>query len=103
MIIDNGDGKRFYKQHRIQQHPNIITTFPSFFEKEKFNTVIEIGTAQGGFAIFLGEQSIEHNFKFVTYDIEQFSPVSDHIKNLNIDMRVGNTFEQKTINEIIEL
>lgn len=57
-----------YKGYPAMQNKNAYATFQSFFEKEKFEYVIEIGTAYGGLAYFLHEQSLQHKFKFTTFD-----------------------------------
>ena len=57
-----------YKGIPTIQAVNAFQVFKEFFLNEKFDVVIEIGTAYGGLSKFLHEQSKVHKFKFITYD-----------------------------------
>lgn len=61
--------RTLYNGIPTQQCENFHLVFEKFFNNEKFDHVIEIGTAYGGMALFLYEQSLKHNFIFETYDI----------------------------------
>lgn len=63
-----------YKDWPMQQNHRIFDYFPAFFEKEQFDTVIEIGTSEGGLSLYIHELSEEYNFTFWTYDIENKLP-----------------------------
>lgn len=63
-------GRFMYYGWPAQQNNNIFDYFPPFFEQKQFDTVIEIGTSEGGFSHYIYDLSQEHNFKFWTYDIE---------------------------------
>lgn len=58
----------------MQQNHRIFDYFPKFLEAEQFDTVIEIGTSEGGLALYMHELSKQYKFKFWTYDVERKMP-----------------------------
>ena len=92
---------------RIQQVQGAFEVFERFFELEKFDTVIEIGTGYGGLSMFLHMQSKIHNFEFVTYDIDLNNRVQNlielHDGDLPFDFRCEDCFAEKTISDIEEM
>ena len=108
-----GESRCKYKGITTQQNPNIFQTFEDFFTKEKFDYVIEIGTSYGGLSLFLHDQSLIHNFKFVSYDWFGFmngkwSHRTDKLKSqfngkYPFDFRDKNVFDTSTVNEIAEM
>lgn len=106
-----GQSRCEYKGLKTQQNPNVFNEFIEFFKNEKFDYIIEIGTSYGGFSLFLYEQSIQHNFNFITYDWSGFKGGSwdDRRKPLNkmfnnkipFDFRDKNVFENT--DEIIKI
>lgn len=62
----------YYKQYRCQQVPTFRRTFERFLHTIKPELIIEIGTGQGGFAIFLNDVIHEQklNCRQLTYDID---------------------------------
>ena len=95
---------------RAQQNPNAFQMFDKFFNENQFDFVIEIGTSFGGFSLYLYEQSIQHNWDFITYDYSKFkngiwSDRRRDLKNiwdgeLKFDFRDKDVFHQDTIDEI---
>lgn len=70
MAIKN---KEFYRGKTIKQVRGIVGVFDTFFEKEKFDHIIEIGTGNGAFSIYFAIKSNEMGAKFTTYDIKKIS------------------------------
>jgi len=68
--------------------------FDEFLQKEKFDNVIEIGTAFGGLCLFLYEKSLEYNYNFMSFDI------ADRIydKHLTMGRIVLDIFSEDAIN-----
>ncbi len=105
---------KFFKEEIIaQQTKGVVNVFENFFNENEFDYVIEIGTSFGGLSLFLYEQSLNHNFKFITYDWFGFkdgewSDRLDKLKKawggeLKFDFRDKNVFEESTIDEIASI
>lgn len=90
-----------YKGIPTMQNPNAFEVFEEFFKKEKFDTVIEIGTAYGGLSQFLYEQSILHGFSFITYDRYK-ERLHDNIPAPQFDFRNIDCFSEEGKEQIIE-
>lgn len=89
------DGKDFflYKNHVTMQSPIAVDVFSNFFKYNKFDHIIEIGTAGGGWSIFLKEQSDMMGIPFTTYDIQDRPTKGNEFRDLDIDFRVRCCFE----------
>jgi hypothetical protein len=89
-----------YNNVPAMQHPDTFAVFAEFFNENKFHHVIEIGTAYGGLALFMHEQSKLHGFTFRTYDITPLVPPPP------FDQRIGSCFdaphEQDIINTLMD-
>ena len=93
-----------------QQNPNVYSVFTQFFQDESFDFVIEIGTSYGGLSLYLYEQSLQHDFNFITYDYSGFrsgvwSERKQELKDawnneLLFDFRDKDVFSPTTITEI---
>lgn len=93
-----------YKGVRNQQSPQSFVLFKEFFqENQNIELVIEIGSGFGGFSCFLQDQSIEHNFKFITYESNEAKYKSILSLNKNIDCRNSNAISPFTLKEISNL
>ena len=71
----------------------------------KINQIIELGTYQGGYSLFLHLASMMYGFKFVTYDIEDKIFNKQLFNSLNVDFRKKNIFTyegEKEVSEIIK-
>ena len=86
-----------YKDWPMQQNHRIFDYFPAFFEEEQFDTVIEIGTSEGGLSLYMHELSQEYNFTFWTYDINNKLP-----HNPPFDFRQYSAWDGKGHDEIIQ-
>lgn len=94
--IDNRRGRFIYKGWPAQQNHRIFDYFPSFFEEEKFDIVIEIGTSEGGLSLYIHELSQNYNFDFWTYDTEMM------LNDLPpFDFRKKSAWDGEGYNEII--
>jgi len=85
-----------YKDWPVQQNHRIFDYFPKFFREEEFDTVIEIGTSEGGLALYMHELSEQYNFTFWTYDIDNKLPHAPPF-----DFRQKSAWDGEGFNEII--
>lgn len=92
-------GHSGYKTQFAMQNQLAFEKFKQFLAAEKFDNVIEIGTADGGFAFFLSDQSDIHGFNFITYDIKA-TPKSDEYNARNIRAVVRDVFAPESVEEI---
>jgi cephalosporin hydroxylase len=86
-----------------QQHHNVYSTFYKLIDDTKPKRILEIGTALGGFTIFLKKvvDSFNLDTKILTFDISA-RPWYDDMKKMGIDVRVEDIFNdyQDIPNEI---
>jgi len=61
------------REKGMKQKKGVLDVFDSFFAKEKFKTIIEIGTGSGNFSIYLAKKSKEMSATFITFDIKDIS------------------------------
>lgn len=96
------DGKDhfLYKNHVTMQTPVAMEIFDEFFKYNKFDNIIEIGTAGGGWSIYLKEHAIAMNALFVTYDIQNRPEKKSEFLDMGIDFRLQDALSQKSIDEI---
>jgi len=96
--------KEKYKGMIMKQSVGTMKVFDEFFEKESFNTVIEIGTVPGVFALYLSEKSMEYGFKFITLDIRKPNiNILNMIKENGGHFFLADVFETKLIyNELLK-
>lgn len=55
-----------YKTYTAQQHPSAWKIFETFLNKEQFDIILEIGTAQGGFTEFI----YDLGYNIISYDVK---------------------------------
>jgi len=84
----------YYKTYKAQQHPKAWEVFESFLEKEKFNTIIEIGTGLGGFTEFI----YDLGYNIVSYDVDDIYDTHKKLTEKGVDIRYKNVFD---INHLI--
>ena len=93
-----------YDGIKNQQNPLSFSLFKKFFENnDEIELVIEIGSGFGGFSAFLKDQSIQHDFKFVTYEFNENKHKSILSLGRNIDCRNSNATSPFTLKEISDL
>jgi cephalosporin hydroxylase len=90
----------FYNDIPISQVLGIYNLFNKEYFKD-FSTIIEIGTYNGGLSSYVFD-SKNDECKFVTYDIDGEINIAKNKRN-DIDFRIGDCFEEKQFNEIIDL
>jgi hypothetical protein len=87
------DSLSCYLGYTAQQNPNAYKTFYNFFDTVKPSRILEIGTAMGGFTLFLRLccNDLELNPVIKSYDIHDRQEYDDIRKN-NIDVIIENIF-----------
>jgi hypothetical protein len=65
--------KEVYKGKIIKQKKGIVKVFDSFFKKEKFKNIVEIGTGNGAFSTYFAKKAKDMGSSFITYDIKKIS------------------------------
>jgi cephalosporin hydroxylase len=104
-IDENGDlmtGCCAYEGITVQQHPNIFQTMENFLNQSRPTRVLEIGTAAGGFTLFLrhclNKLGLEST-KIKTFEIHPASTheVFNQFPN-NIELLYENLFNQSYTN-----
>ncbi len=90
---------------QIQQAPEALLVFNEFFQREKFDRIIEIGTAWGGLSIFLALGCFMWEMDFYTFDIQNRHQVKvGHLLHrLGSRYKRLNVFKDKGIAEIRSL
>lgn len=78
MAIEEGQREKGMKQKK-----GIMKIFDVFFEKEKFDSIIEIGTGSGNFSLYIAKKAKEMEAYFVTFDIVD---INENIKNQLIQL-----------------
>jgi hypothetical protein len=92
--LEANDSLSGFDGHVAQQSNNVYKIFYDFLLKVKPKRIIEIGTATGGFTMFLKTVSNECNLNIdiLTYDI--YGRINyDSIIEYGIDLRIENIFE----------
>lgn len=85
----NGQGHIIYNGMIAMQNENALPIIKKNLQDENFDTIIEIGTAFGGFGLFLFENKGDQ-CKFITYDI--LDRVSSYKQYEQIDFRKKDVF-----------
>jgi len=92
--LELDDSLSAYQGHAAQQNPWAYETFYNFLEKIKPDRILEIGTASGGFTLFLKLccNDLDLKTEILSYEIYD-RPSYDELKKLGIDVRIENIFE----------
>jgi cephalosporin hydroxylase len=88
------DGLSGFYNHAAQQHHDAYQVFYDFLKEVKPARILEIGTALGGFTMFLKialEDLQNSTAKILTYDIHR-NPWYTDLEDNGIDVRVENVF-----------
>jgi hypothetical protein len=59
-----------YNGRLTKQLKGVIPKFDKFFKKEKFKSIIEIGTGNGIFSTYISKNAKEMGASFITYDVK---------------------------------
>lgn len=92
--IANGRGMSIYDNvWAAQQHHNAYKVFYEFIEQERFDRILEIGTAMGGFTHFLhfACRDLRLRTKILTYDIRDRNDYYK-LRDKNVDVKIENIF-----------
>lgn len=90
--------REIYRKIGMKQKKGVMSIFNQFFSKEKFDTIIELGTGPGAFAAYIAEKSVEMPSHFVTFDIKQpRAEIKDYLDSL------GAVFSKKDLNASTEV
>lgn len=89
------DKRMIYKNIRTKQMVGVTSVFDKFFIKEQFDTVIELGTGNGGFTLYIAEKCSKIKADFYTFDIRQIIN-SASLKKLK---QLGGTFLKEDTNK----
>lgn len=101
--LTENDSLSAFDGNMAQQHHNVYSTFYKLIDDTKPKRIVEIGTALGGFTMFLKKvvDSFNLDTKILTFDISA-RPWYDDMKKMGIDVRVEDIFNdyQDIPNEI---
>jgi cephalosporin hydroxylase len=101
--LTENDSLSAFDGNIAQQHHNVYSTFYKLIDDTKPKRILEIGTALGGFTMFLKKvvDSFNLDTKILTFDISA-RPWYDDMKKMGIDVRVEDIFNdyQDIPNEI---
>jgi hypothetical protein len=92
--IANGRGMSIYdNEWAAQQHHNAFKSFYELIEQERFDRILEIGTAMGGFTHFLHFvcRDLRLRTEILSYDIHERKEYSRLTKK-GVDVRIENIF-----------
>ena len=83
-------GFTHYKGFRAAQHTGFVDVFTRFLDEQKFDTIIEIGTLNGGLTRFLKDAS--PNSRLVSYDV---TPQPEHqaLIECGVELKIKNIFD----------
>jgi len=85
--------REVYRKITMKQKENVMNVFNQFFSKEKFDTIIELGTGAGAFAAYVAEKAVEMSAYFITFDIrEPADGIEDYLNSL------GAKFSKEDLN-----
>ena len=94
---NNITGCTVYKHFSAQQQDNYQSVFTKFLQDQNFDRILEIGTAGGGFTLYLRDTL--PNADILSYDIYDVRWYDD-IRQNNVDIRVKNIFDDHIQNII---
>ena len=89
-------GATSYKGYTAQQHENVFGVFKAFLNEINPKRILEIGTAGGGFTLFLRDALDElglRDTKIKSFDVHECSWYSK-IRECNIEIIIENIFDR---------
>lgn len=91
--LEENDSISCYLGHGAQQNPHAYEVFYNFLNTAKPSRILEIGTAMGGFTMFLRLccDDLNLNTQILSYDING-RPEYEIYRQNNIDVRVEDVF-----------
>lgn len=91
--------REFYKDVKMSQAIGTMKVFNKFLSKEKFNTLVELGTGKGILTLFLSDI---FDGKIYTFNINDILMINDLISNGVVVVRT-NIFKNSSIRQIEEI
>lgn len=92
----NITGATIYRNFVAQQHEDVFNVFKTFLNEIKPSQILEIGTAGGGFTLFLRDCTNEIgliNTQIRSYDVNDIE-YYDLIRKENVDIRIEDLFDE---------
>ena len=89
-------GATSYKGYTAQQHENVFDVFRKFLTEIRPARILEIGTAGGGFTLFLRETLNDlglNNSKIKSFDVVECGWYPT-LRNFNIEINIENLFDK---------
>ncbi len=93
-------GHTSYKGLTAQQHNDVFDVFKNFLSEIKPKRILEIGTAGGGFTLFLRETLNELGLEdtpIKSFDVHE-CPWYDNIREQNVEINIENIFDHSYFN-----
>jgi cephalosporin hydroxylase len=92
--LEENDSISCYKNHCAQQTHNVYEVFHNFLQEVKPARILEIGTAAGGFTMFLSLTTEELGLqtKILSYDIHTPPWGYDELRSRGVEVNVKNVF-----------
>lgn len=93
-------GSTYYNGYIAQQHQDAFKVFTDFLSEIKPSRILEIGTANGGFILFVRETMNKiglESCEIISYDVYE-RPWYNELRNKNIQIRIENLFDSEYIN-----
>lgn len=105
--LEVSDSISAYLGHSAQQNPNAYEAFFNLIQEVKPSRIIEIGTAMGGFTLFLKMCVNDFNLdtEIISYEVDDRESYN-FIRSHGIDIRIKNVFHENytgVTQEIIDL
>jgi cephalosporin hydroxylase len=88
-------GRVLYKQYIVQQHSNVFNVFTEFLKEIAPARILEIGTAGGGFTLFLRETLNDiglHTSVIKSFEVIDM-PYYKDLRMQNIEINIENIFD----------
>ena len=91
--------------HTTQQVKNIKEFFEFFLKKEKFDTIIELGTSLAGLTYIIDDICVENSLskKIHTFDFSYKDYVDSQLKDRNIEYHIMDETTEEFKNYVIRL
>lgn len=91
--------------HTTQQVKNIKEFFEFFLKKEKFDTIIELGTSLAGLTYIIDDICVENSLskKIHTFDFSYKDYVDNQLKDRNIEYHIMDETTEEFKNYVIRL
>jgi cephalosporin hydroxylase len=94
--------KETYKGKKIKQVKGIVEIFDSFFEKEKFDNIIEIGSGVGVFSIYFASKARDMKASFITCDVKMLGKqIRNELKSFDTNIITGDVNKNDYVKKVV--